>query len=126
MSEKQTPKTLGQVVTKSWADSKRRVYNKQQKREIVSDRLKLLRVTKKLTQRELCEKIDVIPTTYASYEQGKSEIPLATIVNICDFYDVSADYVLGRTEDIKGMYANEGKAEIEERLSKLEERLSKL
>lgn len=41
-----------------------------------------------------------IPTsTYSNYEYGNREPDLGTINKIADFYDVSADYLLGRNSD---------------------------
>lgn len=125
-NKQQEPKTLGEVWTNSWEGAKRRTKRSREKREAVADRIHYLRVTRNLTQRELCEKIDIVTTTYASYEQMKSEIPLDTVVRLCDFYEVSADYLLGRTDEPKGLYYNRVEDSIIERVQMLEDVVSKL
>lgn len=125
-NKQQEPKTLGEVWSNSWESAKRRTKRSREKREAVADRIHHLRVTHKLTQRELCEKIDIVTTTYASYEQMKSEIPLDTVVRLCDFYEVSADYLLGRTDEPKGLYYNRVEESIIERVQTLEEIITKL
>lgn len=64
-----------------------------------SERLKELRKNKKLTQKEVAEKIGVARTTYAMYEQNRREPDNETLQKIADFYNVTTDYLLGRTDD---------------------------
>ena len=37
-------------------------------------------------------------STYAGYEQGVREPSIDMLKKLCDFYDVSADYLIGRTD----------------------------
>ena len=62
------------------------------------EKLKELRLERRLTLKELSSLLDMPLTTYANYEQGKREPSIATLKLICDFYDVSADYLIGRTD----------------------------
>lgn len=64
-----------------------------------SERLKELRKNKKLTQKEVAEKIGVARTTYAMYEQNRREPDNETLQKIADFFNVTTDYLLGRTDD---------------------------
>ena len=41
--------------------------------------------------------MDIHQTTYSDYELGNLNIPLATLHILADFYNVSVDYLLGRT-----------------------------
>lgn len=41
-------------------------------------------------------------TTYTNYEQGKHTVPLDFAVQLADFYDVSIDYIAGRTNVMRG------------------------
>lgn len=66
---------------------------------MLGDRLKYLRNKKKLTQAEMAKKIDVARTTYAMYEQNKREPDNEILNRIADFYNVSTDYLLGRTDN---------------------------
>ena len=63
-----------------------------------SEKLKKLRKKKRLTQEQLAEQIDVARTTYSSYEQGRREPDNETLIRIADFFNVSLDYLLERTE----------------------------
>lgn len=64
---------------------------------MLSSRLRSLRENRKITQADVADRIGVARTTYAMYEQGKREPDLETINTIASFYDVTADYLLGRT-----------------------------
>ena len=64
----------------------------------ISDRLKELRAEKNLSQNKLSELLGITRTTYANYEQGTREPSIEMIVKFCDFFDVSADYLIGRSD----------------------------
>lgn len=51
-----------------------------------------------LKQRELAEMLNVSQTTYSRYESGELDIPSAALIKLADFYNVSVDYILGRTD----------------------------
>lgn len=55
-----------------------------------------------LTQEALCKKLYMHKTTYTNYEQGKHTVPLDFAVQLADFYDVSIDYIAGRTNVMRG------------------------
>ena len=57
-----------------------------------------LREDHDLTQRELAEILGTTQQVYSRYEKGINEIPLRHIITRCNFYKVSADYILGMTE----------------------------
>lgn len=60
-------------------------------------RIRDLREDKDLTQEALCKQLYMHKTTYTNYEQGKHTVPLDFAILIADFYDVSLDYIAGRT-----------------------------
>ncbi|PIC59067.1 hypothetical protein CSV80_00660 [Sporosarcina sp. P12(2017)] len=65
---------------------------------MLSHNLKKLRTTQtNLTQSEFAKKIDVARTTYAMYEQGHREPDYKTLQRIADYYNVSIDSLLGRS-----------------------------
>jgi len=66
-------------------------------------RIRDLREDKDLTQEGLCKQLYMHKTTYTNYEQGKHTVPLDFAVTIADFYDVSLDYIAGRTNCKKGI-----------------------
>ena len=65
---------------------------------MIGDRLKQLRTEKKLRQVDIAEHLGVSRTTYTQYETDASEPDNDTLVSIANFFDVSADYLLGRTD----------------------------
>lgn len=78
-----------------------------ERRLLISQRLKQIRTACNLTQKELCEKIDLVLTTYAGYEQGRHDIPTEMIARIAKVCNVSADYIICLTDNPKGLYADE-------------------
>ncbi len=64
-------------------------------------RLKYLRESELLTQQQVAEVIYCSQRTYSYYETGGRDIPTATLIRLAEFYDVSIDYILGRTDNPK-------------------------
>lgn len=64
-----------------------------------SDRLKLLRKERKITQKELAEIINLSSGAIAMYETGNRTPDKEVLSAIADFFDVSLDYLLGRTDE---------------------------
>ena len=52
-------------------------------------------------QQELANYLNVKQTTYSKYELGKINIPIEVFMKLADYYDVSVDYLLGRTSKKK-------------------------
>lgn len=59
-----------------------------------SEKLKALRLKYKLTQEELGEKLYLSRTSISSYEIGKNEPNIETIIAISDFFKISIDELL--------------------------------
>ncbi|MBD5086565.1 MAG: helix-turn-helix transcriptional regulator [Clostridiales bacterium] len=57
--------------------------------------LKEIRKSKGLTQKDICEKLQVSNNCYASWEQGRTQPDINSIRKLCAIFDVSADYLLG-------------------------------
>ncbi len=53
------------------------------------------------TQQELAEYLHVRQTTYSKYELGKINIPIEVFIKLADYYDVTVDYLLCRTNKKK-------------------------
>ncbi len=66
-------------------------------------RIRELREDNDLTQTYMAKLLNVNQRTYSRYETGEHEISLASLSKIADFYNVSTDYLLDRT-DIKKPY----------------------
>ncbi|KHE70696.1 helix-turn-helix domain-containing protein [Halobacillus sp. BBL2006] len=74
-----------------------------------SKRLKKLREQKGLSQEELALRLDMPRTSITHYESGTNRLPRNQRLNdIADFFDVSVDYLLGRSETEKLTYDEEG------------------
>lgn len=61
-------------------------------------RLKQLRQSKRLTQADLAQQLEITPRTYQYYEVDKVVPPLETVLSLARFYDVSLDYLLALSE----------------------------
>lgn len=66
-------------------------------------RLRELRREKHLYQKDIANYLNISTSAYGYYEQGKRNPDSETIKKLADFYNVSTDYILGRT-DIKEEY----------------------
>lgn len=66
-------------------------------------RVRDLREDKDKTQAEMAKILKVYTTQYRRWESGETEIPTHIIVELCKYYDVSADYILGFTNTYKAL-----------------------
>lgn len=62
-------------------------------------RLKELREYHGLTQKELAEKLDISQQHYSMYETGKRVLNAEQIITLCKTLNVSANYLLGLTDN---------------------------
>lgn len=60
-------------------------------------RIRDLREDADLTQSEISKHLNISQRAYSHYENGTRDIPTNLLIAIADFYDVSIDYLLGRT-----------------------------
>ena len=67
-------------------------------REILSQRLKQCRKETGLSQREIAIYCDITEKTYQNYELMTREPKIEILIRIADFYNVSLDYLVGRTD----------------------------
>lgn len=122
-----------EVYAEAWKKGVDRGHALTETRETVSDRLRVLRDQKRYTQKQVAELSNIDPTTYAGYENKISTPSLAGLVRIADVYEVSLDYLAGRTDNPRGLYAAQPEkhaslsdAEINSRFEKIERELSQL
>lgn len=64
-------------------------------------RIRNLREDMDLTQKQMGEILSCSQRVYSNYERGDLDIPTEILIKLADFYDVSVDYLLGRTENRK-------------------------
>ena len=53
------------------------------------------------TQAEIAEVLGTSQTMYARYERGASELPIRHLIKLADYYGVSTDYILCRSDQPK-------------------------
>ena len=63
------------------------------------EKLRGLREDNDLKQKQLADLLQVHQTTYSDYELGRLNIPVAALHKLADFYNVSVDYLLCRTNE---------------------------
>lgn len=69
-------------------------------------RIRDLREDSDKTQGEIAEYLGTTAQYYGKYEKGEREIPLQRAIELADFYDVSLDYIAGRTNISSGNVYN--------------------
>jgi len=66
-----------------------------------SARLRELRASKGVTQKQAAKGMELSERLYQSYELGEKEPGLGSINKLADYFEVSTDYLLGRTDNPK-------------------------
>lgn len=64
----------------------------------VGRRLKEIRMSSGLTQREVSERLGIVLQQYQTYESGRYQMDYDKIIRVCKILNVSADYLLGIDE----------------------------
>ncbi|HIW03873.1 MAG TPA: helix-turn-helix domain-containing protein [Firmicutes bacterium] len=64
----------------------------------VGEKLKECRLACELTQKEVARRLGVSQPVYNRYEKGICECTYLQLSRLCDIFDVSADYILGRQD----------------------------
>ena len=62
-------------------------------------RLKEVRKNKGSTQKQVAEFLNITERSYQRYENGGHEFNFSTLIKLADYFDVSTDYLLGRTDN---------------------------
>ena len=62
-------------------------------------RMRDLREDHDKTQAEIAEVLGTSQTMYARYERGANELPTRHLITLADYYGVSTDYLLGRSDE---------------------------
>lgn len=65
---------------------------------MIFENIRALREDNDLTQQQLADYLGVAQNTYSQYETGKIAYTTQVLVKLADFYGVSVDYLLGRTD----------------------------
>lgn len=67
---------------------------------MLSIRLKALRTQQRKTQQEMADLLGITRQGYAKYENNLGEPDNSTLSKLADYFEVSTDYLLGRTDKI--------------------------
>lgn len=65
---------------------------------MIIERLKKLRKEGKLTQKDIATFLNISQPAYQQFESGKKKMNLETMEKLADFFSVSTDYLLGKTD----------------------------
>ncbi|PXW88780.1 transcriptional regulator with XRE-family HTH domain [Pseudogracilibacillus auburnensis] len=66
---------------------------------MLGDRLKKLRSDKRITQEKLGKKVNVTKVSISGYENGNRSPDTETLQRLANYFEVSVDYLLGRTDN---------------------------
>lgn len=63
------------------------------------NRIKELREEKNLLQKDIADVIGVTPQAIGMYERGDRDLSTSTVIQLSQFFGVSSDYLLGKSDD---------------------------
>ena len=66
--------------------------------EMMGDRLRTLRKERHLTQKDMAGLLDITYQHYQRMEYGKINVPSLTLCALADYFGVTTEYLLGRSE----------------------------
>lgn len=66
---------------------------------MIGDKIRQLREEKRMTQKDLADALNITPASIGLYEQNRRNPNLELLNKIADFFNVSTDYLLHRTDD---------------------------
>lgn len=72
--------------------------------KIIGERLKELRTGVQLSQTRIAKMFGTGQSSIFKYESGISTVPAEIMLQYADYFDISMDYLYGRTDDPHGMY----------------------
>jgi len=76
--------------------------------ETIAERMTKLRKSLGLSQMKLSKALNISQAAINRYESNQTAVPHSVLIKYADFFDVSADYLLGRTDKPEGkFYKNE-------------------
>lgn len=68
---------------------------------MVYENIRNLREDHDKRQQDLADYLNVKQTTYSKYELGRINVPVDVFIKLADYYDVTIDYLVGRTKEKK-------------------------
>lgn len=67
--------------------------------KIFGNRIQELRKEKKLRQEDMAKELGITPRHYQKMEYGNVNIPTLTLCTLADYFGVTTEYLLGRSDD---------------------------
>lgn len=61
-------------------------------------RIQDLRIDSDLSQKKIGEILHISQRSYSHYETGSRNIPVEMLIRLANYYDISVDYLVGRTD----------------------------
>ena len=61
-------------------------------------RIQDLRTDADMSQKQLSEVLHISQRSYSHYETGSRNIPVEMLIRLANYYDISVDYLVGRTD----------------------------
>lgn len=74
-----------------------------------NDRLRELRQDRDLTQKEVAAHLGIDQRVYSTYETGIRSLPIEHLVKLCNYYEVSSDWILGLRTGSSGSLGQKSK-----------------
>ncbi len=71
-----------------------------------AQRIKDLREDRDLTQQDIAAVLKTARNYYGEYERGSRPLPIEHLITLCEFYNVSPEYILGFTNEPKPLPKN--------------------
>lgn len=68
-----------------------------------TDRLQWIRDCKNITQKEMAKALGIKQQQYARYEKGINIMPITYLRPICEYLNISADYIIGLINEPKSL-----------------------
>ena len=84
------------------------IINKNERKKTMkyAQNIRNLREDNDLYQKDIAKILGTSQSYYAQYENGKRPLPIEHLIKLCQYYGVSADYILGLTNNPKPIWAN--------------------
>lgn len=65
----------------------------------LSERIVQLQTERRLLKKEIAEAVGISVMAYYRYESGERKPDSDTLIKLADYFEVSTDYLLGRSDD---------------------------
>ena len=66
-----------------------------------NERIRWIRDCENIKQKDIADYLGIKQQQYARYEKGINIMPITHLIKICEYLNISADYILGFTEEMK-------------------------